>query len=79
MDPERVTWPELLTLVAAFGSPAYLVASTIQAWILGRAPQLALVAAQRLPVDEVLDAGTLVLGGDVDLANVVLRTMRAYV
>jgi hypothetical protein len=49
------------------------------AWILGRAPQLALVAAQRLPVDEVLDAGILVLGGDVDLADVVLRTMRAYV
>jgi uncharacterized protein (TIGR03083 family) len=49
------------------------------AWILGRAPQLALVAAHRLPVDEVLDAGILVLGGDVDLADVVLRTMRAYV
>jgi len=49
------------------------------AWILGRAPQLALVAARRLPADEVLDAGILVLGGDVDLAGVVLRTMRAYV
>jgi hypothetical protein len=48
-------------------------------WVLGRAPQLALVAARRLPVDEVLDAGILVLGGDVELAELVLRTMRAYV
>jgi uncharacterized protein (TIGR03083 family) len=49
------------------------------AWILGRAPQLALAAARRLPVDDVLDAGALVLGGDVDLAELVLRTMRPYV
>ncbi len=48
-------------------------------WILGRAPQLALVAAKRLPIDEVLDSGILVLGGDVELAERVLRTMRAYV
>jgi hypothetical protein len=48
-------------------------------WILGRAPQLALVAARRLPVNDVLDSGVLVLGGDVELAEIVLRTMRAYV
>ena len=37
MDPERLTWPELLALVAVFGSPAYAVASAAQALILGRA------------------------------------------
>lgn len=45
----------------------------------GRAPQLALVAARRLPADEVLDAGTVVLGGDRAIAEIVLRTIRAYV
>jgi uncharacterized protein (TIGR03083 family) len=48
------------------------------ALILGRAPQLALVAGKRLPADDVLSAGTLVLGGDVDIADLVLRTIRAY-
>jgi uncharacterized protein (TIGR03083 family) len=49
------------------------------AWILGRAPQLALVAARRLPAEDVLDSGIVVLGGDVELAEIVLRTMRAFV
>jgi uncharacterized protein (TIGR03083 family) len=48
------------------------------ALIVGRAPQLALVAGQRLSVDDVLDAGFLVLGGDAELAELVLRTIRAY-
>jgi uncharacterized protein (TIGR03083 family) len=48
------------------------------ALILGRAPQLALVAGKRLPADDVLAAGTVVLGGDVDIADLVLRTIRAY-
>jgi uncharacterized protein (TIGR03083 family) len=48
-------------------------------WILGRAPQLALVAAKRLSPDDVLDAGVVVLGGDLELAEIVLRTLRAYV
>jgi uncharacterized protein (TIGR03083 family) len=45
----------------------------------GRAPQFALVAAQRLSPDDVLDGGTVVLGGDPAIAEVVLRTIRAYV
>jgi len=49
------------------------------AWIRGRAPQFALVAARRLPPDDVLDPGTVVLGGDVEVADVVLRHIRAYV
>jgi uncharacterized protein (TIGR03083 family) len=48
------------------------------ALILGRAPQLALVAGKRLPAADVLSAGTVVLGGDVDIADLVLRTIRAY-
>ncbi len=44
----------------------------------GRAPQLALVAGRRLAPDEVLGAGTVVLGGDLDLAEIVLRHIRAY-
>jgi uncharacterized protein (TIGR03083 family) len=47
--------------------------------IVGRAPQLALVAGKRLSPDEVLAAGTIVIGGDNDLGETVLRTMRAYV
>lgn len=49
------------------------------ALIQGRAPQFALVAAQRLTPDDMLDAGVLVLGGDTDVAEVVLRHIRAYV
>jgi uncharacterized protein (TIGR03083 family) len=46
--------------------------------ISGRAPQLALVAGRRLSADEVLQAGTVVLGGDTGLAELVLRVIRAY-
>jgi len=46
--------------------------------IVGRAPQLALVAGQRLSVDDVLGSGVLVTGGDTTLADLVLRTIRAY-
>jgi hypothetical protein len=46
--------------------------------ILGRAPQFALVAVKRLSPDDVLAAGTVVLGGDVDVADLILRTIRAY-
>ena len=48
------------------------------AMIAGRAPQLGLVAGRRLASDAVLDSGVIVLGGDAGLAEVVLRTMRAY-
>ena len=46
--------------------------------IAGRAPQLALVAGKRLDPDSVLASGTLVVGGDQDLGELVLRTIRAY-
>ena len=46
--------------------------------IVGRAPQLALVAGRRLSVDDVLASGVLVTGGDTALAELVLRTIRAY-
>jgi uncharacterized protein (TIGR03083 family) len=46
--------------------------------IVGRAPQMALVAGRRLDPDEVLASGLLVLGGDTELAEIVLRTIRAY-
>jgi uncharacterized protein (TIGR03083 family) len=46
--------------------------------IIGRAPQLALVAGQRLAVDDVLASGNVVLAGDAGLADTVLRTLRAY-
>ena len=39
---------------------------------MGRAPQLALLAGRRLPVDEVLGSGVLVLGGDMTVAESVL-------
>ena len=44
----------------------------------GRAPQLALVAGRRLSVEDVLASGVLVTGGDTALAELVLRTIRAY-
>lgn len=47
--------------------------------ILGRAPQLALVVGQRLAPEQALDAGTVVLGGDLNLADLVLRAAKAYV
>jgi uncharacterized protein (TIGR03083 family) len=46
--------------------------------IVGRAPQMALVAGRRLDPDAVLRSGVLVLGGDVALAELILRTIRAY-
>jgi hypothetical protein len=48
------------------------------ATIVGRAPQLALVAGRRLSPDEVLDSGLIVLGGDAALGELILRTIRAY-
>jgi uncharacterized protein (TIGR03083 family) len=48
------------------------------ATIVGRAPQLALVAGQRLKPDDVLFSGNVVLGGDRLLADTVLRSLRAY-
>lgn len=48
------------------------------AFIQGRAPQFALVAAHRLAVDDVLDSGNVVLGGDADIAEAVIRHIRAY-
>ncbi|MGZ8567137.1 MAG: maleylpyruvate isomerase family mycothiol-dependent enzyme [Actinomycetota bacterium] len=48
------------------------------ALLLGRAPQFALVAGQRLSPDAVLESGTVVLGGDTALADLILRTIRAY-
>jgi hypothetical protein len=47
--------------------------------IVGRAPQLALVAGKRLDPEVLLESGILVLGGDTAMAELVLRTMRAYV
>jgi uncharacterized protein (TIGR03083 family) len=46
--------------------------------IVGRAPQLALVAGKRLSPDTVLESGAVVLGGDVAVADLILRTIRAY-
>lgn len=48
------------------------------ATISGRAPQLALVAGQRLKPDEVLFSGNVVLGGDSLIADIVLRHLRAF-
>ncbi len=48
------------------------------ATIVGRAPQFALVAGKRLDPDEVLASGTIVIGGDEALGDLVLRTIRAY-
>ena len=49
------------------------------ATIVGRAPQLALVAGKRIDPEALLESGILVLGGDTDIADLVLHTMRAYV
>jgi uncharacterized protein (TIGR03083 family) len=46
--------------------------------IVGRAPQLALVAARRLPADDVLASGNLVVGLDAELGTTILRHVRAY-
>lgn len=52
--------------------------SVPDAVIVGRAPQMALVAGRRLDPEDALSSGLLVLGGDTDLAETVLRTIRAY-
>ncbi len=49
------------------------------AYITGRAPQFALVAARRLPADDVLDSGNVVVGGDTSLSLTILRHIRSYV
>lgn len=49
------------------------------AWIEGRALAFALVAGRRIPAEAYLDDGSLVIGGDEDLAANVLRHVRAYV
>jgi uncharacterized protein (TIGR03083 family) len=46
--------------------------------IVGRAPQMALVAGRRLDPEEQLASGALVIGGDLELGELVLRTIRAY-
>ena len=48
------------------------------AYITGRATQFALVAAHRVPVDDVLDSGNVALGGDADIAETIVRHIRAY-
>jgi uncharacterized protein (TIGR03083 family) len=48
------------------------------ATIVGRAPQLALVAGRRLSADDVLASGLIVVGGDASLGELILRTIRAY-
>jgi uncharacterized protein (TIGR03083 family) len=48
------------------------------ATIVGRAPQLALVAGKRIDPETLLESGILVLGGDLTIAELVLRTIRAY-
>jgi hypothetical protein len=49
------------------------------AFIEGRASAFALVAGRRVPADHVLDDGNLVIGGDEDIAQAVLRNIRAFV
>jgi uncharacterized protein (TIGR03083 family) len=49
------------------------------AYVSGRAPQFALVAARRIPAEELLESGILTVGGDVELAETVLRHIRCYV
>ena len=49
------------------------------AWIEGRALAFALVAGRRVRGEAYLDDGTLVIGGDEDLAEAVLTHIRAYV
>ena len=47
--------------------------------IVGRAPQLALVAARRVTADDALASGNLVVGLDAELGAAVLRHIRAFV
>ena len=46
--------------------------------IVGRAPQLALIAGRRLSVDDALASGNIILGADAALGELVLQAMRAY-
>lgn len=48
------------------------------AFLTGRAMQLALVAGKRLDPDAVLDSGNVVTGGNAELGELVLRTIRAF-
>jgi uncharacterized protein (TIGR03083 family) len=48
------------------------------AFIQGRAPQFALMSAHRLTVDDVLDSGNIVLGGETSIAESVVRHIRSY-
>lgn len=47
--------------------------------IVGRAPHLALVAARRIPAEDVLASGNLVTGIDAQLGTTILRHIRAFV
>jgi uncharacterized protein (TIGR03083 family) len=47
--------------------------------IVGRAPHLALVAARRIPAEDVLASGNLVTGVDAQLGVAILRHIRAFV
>ncbi len=49
------------------------------AYVTGRAPQFALLAARRLSADDVLDSGNVVVGGDQELATTILQQIRCYV
>ncbi|MEO8292621.1 MAG: maleylpyruvate isomerase family mycothiol-dependent enzyme [Actinomycetota bacterium] len=46
--------------------------------IQGRALQFALVAARRIPAQEVLEGGNLVVGGDAALGEMILRHIRCF-
>jgi uncharacterized protein (TIGR03083 family) len=48
-------------------------------FIEGRGPAFALVAGRRVPAEHYLDDGNLVIGGDEEVAEAVLRHIRAYV
>ena len=48
------------------------------ALLTGRATQLALVAGKRLDPDAVLDSGNVVAGGNAELGELVVRTIRAF-
>jgi len=60
------------------GAESPPASSKPDATIVGRAPQLALVAGQRLKPDDVLLSGNVVIGGDRQLADTVLRHLRAF-
>jgi uncharacterized protein (TIGR03083 family) len=49
------------------------------AWIEGRALAFAMIAGRRIAADVYLDDGTLVIGGDEELASTVLQHLRSFV